>query len=217
MPLTSTPTVAAFIASRGHPLPVSRGEPLFFEGDRSHSVYVCIDGRIRVFVTLPSGRELLMGFKEPGEAFGELSAIDHQPRAASAVAVIDSVVHTMPGDRFLDELEHEPHLALAVLRNLTDQLRRGNARLRARNAENALSRAGHMLLELSLLKLRHDRRAGRIELPITQADVADWIGTTRESAARALALFRKAGAIETRRGRIIVSDVATLVAITESA
>ncbi len=207
---TGAVTVGDFIAARGHPLELERGAPLFFEGDRSHSVYVCLEGEIRVFVTLPSGRELVMGRKHPGEAFGELSAIDARPRSASAVAIEPSLVVHMPGEQFLDELHHEPDLAFAVLRSLTAQLRLANARLRARSSDTALVRCGHMLVELSSLKLRHDRHADRIELPISQSDIAEWIGATRESTARALAQFREAGVIETGRGRVIVRDVHAL-------
>ena len=217
MSTTGSVTVGGFIAARGHELRLDVGQPLFFEGDRSDNVFVCVDGRIRVFVTLPSGRELVMGRKDPGEAFGELSAIDARPRAASAVALEASVVAQMSGERFLDELQHEPDLAIAVLRSLTGQLRLANARLRARSGDSALVRTGHMLVELSALKLRHDRGADRIELPISQADIAEWIGATRESTARALARFREAGVVETGRGRVIVHDVSGLADLIGSA
>lgn len=217
MPATGTGTVGDFIRARGHAAALEPGQPLFFEGDHSQSVYVCVAGRIRIFVTLPSGRELVMGIKEPGEEFGELSAIDRQPRAASAVAVEPSVVAHLPGERFLAELEHEPELAVAVLRSLTDELRRTNARLRARTGESAFVRTGHMLVELSALKLRHGKRSHPVELPITQSDIAEWIGATRESTARALAELRRAGVIETGRGRIVVHDVHRLAHLADSA
>ncbi|MDJ0769234.1 MAG: Crp/Fnr family transcriptional regulator [Ilumatobacter sp.] len=217
MVTTSTLTVGGFIAARGRHVEFAAGQPLFFEGDRSHSVYACVEGRIRVFVTLPSGRELIIGMKEAGEEFGELSAIDERPRSASAIAIERSVVAHLPGERFLDDLQHEPDLAVAMLRSLAAQLRRANARLRARNGDSALVRTGQLLIELSSLKLRHDRQAAHIELPITQADIAEWTGATRESTARALGELRRDGVIDTGRGRIVVRDVAALVSRIESA
>jgi len=214
---SSSISVGDFIAARGHEIRLAPGQALFFEGDRSDNVYACLAGQLRVFVTLPSGRELVMGRKQAGEALGELSAIDARPRAASAVAVEASLVAQMSGERFLDELLHEPALAIAVLRSLTGQLRLANARLRARSGDTALVRCGHMLVELSSLKLRHDRGADRIELPVSQADIAEWIGATRESTSRALARFREAGVVETGRGRVIVHDVGGLAALIESA
>ena len=58
MIVSSTATVGALIRAHGHEMRLVGGEPIFFEGDDSHSVYVCVAGRIRVFVTLPSGRDL---------------------------------------------------------------------------------------------------------------------------------------------------------------
>lgn len=217
MSSTVTTDVGAFIAARGRTVRLEACAPLFFEGDHSHSVYACVEGRIRVFVTLPTGRELVMGIKSPGEAFGELSAIDQRPRAASATALEASVVAHMPGDRFLRELHEEPDLALAVLRGLTDQLRSTNARLRARNAESALTRTGHLLIELSMLKRRHDRDAACIEIHLSQSEMAEWIGATRESTARALAVFRRAGVVTTGRNCVIVDDLPALVELVESA
>ncbi len=217
MQATAGATIAGLIAERGHRRFYAPGETVFHEGDRSLGVYVCESGRIRVFVTLASGRELTMGRKEPGDVFGELSALDDRPRAASALAEVATVVCTMRGDDFLDELQHQPRLGVEVLRSLADQLRRANARLRSRNGESTLVRTGHLLIEMSSLKLRHDRRAQLLELEITQDELADWVGTTRESTARALARFRAAGVLRTTRGWIIVDDLVGLVAIVESA
>ncbi len=217
MATTTSVTVGDFIAARGHAVRLDAGAPVYFEGDRSHSVYVCVEGQIRVYVALPSGRELVLGRKHPGEAFGELSAIDDRPRSDCAVAVEPSVVAHMPGEQFLAELHHEPDLAIAVLRNLAAQLRLTNARLRARSGDSALVRCGHMLVELSSHKLHHDRASEHVELPISQADIAEWIGATRESTARALAQFREAGVVTTGRGRVTVCDVPGLAALIESA
>lgn len=214
----ATPTtIGDFIAQRGRPVHVAAGEPLFFERDSSHHVYACVAGRIRIFVTLASGKELLMGVKVPGEAFGELSAIDLRPRAASAVAVEDSIVHKMSGEEFLDELEHRPDLALAVLRNLADQLRRTNARLGARNADSTLVRTAQMLVEMASLRLRHGERRERMNLEITHADIADWTGATRESTGRALGRLRRMGVVSTGRGHVTVNDVTELARIIRTA
>ncbi|MBG7606344.1 MAG: Crp/Fnr family transcriptional regulator, partial [Actinobacteria bacterium] len=100
-----------------------------------------------------------------------------------------------------------PELAAAVLHNMSAQLRRANDRLVARNSNSATVRTGNMLVELSSLMMKHSGCADRCELPITQVELADWIGATRESTARALACFRKAGLVETFRGKIVICDV----------
>ena len=79
-------TIGGTIAAHGRLRTYGAGELLFVEGDHSDHVYVCVEGRVRIFLTMPSGRELLVGIKAPGEEFGELSALDGRPRSASAAA-----------------------------------------------------------------------------------------------------------------------------------
>ena len=82
----------------------------------------------------------------------------------------------------------------------------------ARNSDSAVVRTGRMIVDLSSMMMRHSNgcQRGVYEVPITQADLAEWVGTTRESTARALAKFRRAGLVETCRGRIVVLDVVGL-------
>lgn len=200
-------TVGDVIAENGRRRVFAPGDLLFVEGDRSHNVYVCLEGRVRVFLTMPSGRELLVGIKMPGDEFGELSALDGRPRSASAAAIERTTVAELTAPRFLDALIEEPHLSVAVCQNLSALLRRANDRLVARNSNSATVRTGRMLVELASLMMRHSGSSASYELPITQSDLADWIGTTRESTARALSGFRRAGLVETCRGRIVVLDV----------
>jgi len=210
METVAKPTVGAVIVDHGRRRWYAPGETLFLEGDHSGNVYVCESGRIRIFLSTPSGRELLLGIKRSGEEFGELSAFDGRPRSASAVALEASVIFELPGKEFSDLLAESPELTADVLHNLTAQLRRANDRLVARNSNSAMVRTGNMLVELSSLMMKAGGCVDRCELPITQSDLADWIGATRESTARALACFRRAGLVETGRGRIVICDVVGL-------
>lgn len=204
------PTVASVVDQLGRRRTCAPGELLFVEGDRSSSVYVCITGRVRIFLTLPSGRELLIGMKTAGEEFGELSAIDGCARSASAAAVGPTTVAVLSADRFRRAVDDWPSMSAAVCRSLSAQLRRANDRLATRNSDSAVVRTGRMLVELSSLMMRHGPAEDAYEVDITQSDLADWIGATREATARALARFRRAGLIETCRGRIVVLDVVGL-------
>lgn len=198
------------ITDLGRPRAYGPGELLFVEGDRSSSVYACISGRIRIFLTTPSGRELLLGIKQSGDEFGELSAIDGRPRSATARAIDRSVVAVLAADRFVEELHRVPLLSVAVCQNLSAELRRANDRLVTRNCDSARIRTGRMLVELASLRMRHGGDVTHYELPITQSDLAGWIGATRESVARALAEFRREGLVSTSRGCIVVHEVQAL-------
>jgi CRP-like cAMP-binding protein len=200
-------TLAELVVARGRETQLATGQLLFRQGDSSTSVYACVRGRLKAYITTPAGHDLLLGIKHPGQAFGELSAIDGRPRAGSVAAMEPCIVAQMSRDAFLSELRHAPDLALSVLRELSDQLRRSNARAAARDAECLATRAGHMLLELAGQFARHGPQTGHIELPISQSDLASWIGAGREATARALADFRASGLISTGRCKIVVLDL----------
>lgn len=194
------------VLTLGAPIALRRGETLFHEGDPSNSVYACRAGRLKVIVTTPSGSELVLGWKEPGDGFGELSAIDGAPRSARVVAAVDSELAVLGRADFLDALRRTPDLAVALLVELSDHLRRANARMTTRHSERIPVRVGQRLVELAAQVRRHGDVHGPVELTITQDDLAGWIGATRESTARALGELRRQGLVETGRGRIVVSD-----------
>jgi len=217
MSTTTSGAIGEFIARHGRRASVAAGTPLFHEGDRSLSVFACVEGRVRIFVDTALGREVVIGFRDPGEQFGEFAALTRRPRAASATTTQESVIAHMPGERFLAALESEPGLAFTVLRSLAEQIEATNARLLARTCESAGSRVGHKLAELTMLRRRHAGRDARDRsLDITQAELANWTGTTRESVSRALREFRRRGLVETGRCRITVTDVPALIRFAES-
>ncbi|MGI9646536.1 MAG: Crp/Fnr family transcriptional regulator [Ilumatobacteraceae bacterium] len=197
----------------GAPLSLRKGDALFNEGDPSNSVYACRSGRLKVSVSTPGGEELVLGWKEAGEGFGELSALDGGPRSARITAVVDAELAVLSRAEFLEALRRAPDMAVGVLVELSAHLRRANARVTARRSERIPVRVAQRLVELAVQVRRHgeaDGADGTIELQITQEDLAGWIGATRESTARALADLRRRELIETRRGRILVLDAAGL-------
>lgn len=215
---TGTLTLAAAIAASGRRRAVAEGRLVFAEGDRSDGVYVCANGRLRVFLTTPSGQELLLGTKGPGEAFGELSALDGRPRSAGVAALEPSVVCEVARERFLELLDEHPQFGVEACQSLSAQLRLTNDRLVSRSADSATVRTGRLLVELAALVMRHgDADGRRVTVPITQGDLADWVGATRECVARALGRFRQAGLVETGRGRIVVLDAPGLDRLLASA
>ena len=212
--MSPPPSLGRFVIERGQHVVLRSGQSLFHEGDASSCVYACVRGRICLFVSTPAGREVTLGVKEAGDGFGELSAIDGAPRSATARAIEPSVVAQLSGAEFLDAVEVVPSLAIAVLRELAEHLRRTANRVSARSSQSTTQRVGHVLIELTLKFRRHGDASGPTTLPITQDELAAWVDSTREATARALAVFRRAGAVSTGRNKItIVDDDALLVAM----
>ena len=204
MPITTPTAVAALLADHGTRRALYTGDVLFREADASTRVYACISGRIRLVVAAAGGRELVIAVCGPGDVFGDVTALDHAGRSATAVAMEPSAVWELSGDAYLDAIVTEPALALAALRSLARQLRRANARICAGETEPVATRTARMLHELA----EPGSVAGEPTwvVSITQTELADWLGTTRESTARALAMLRAAGIITTGRSRLLVHD-----------
>ena len=142
-------TLAALIIGKGGRVSLTPGQVLFREGDVSTAVYAVLYGRLKVFLTTPGGRDVVLGVKVPNQVFGELSAVDGRARSSSVVALEPTVVARLSGAEFLDELRHVPELSAVLVRELSSELRAANARIASRDTENATVRVGHLLLELS--------------------------------------------------------------------
>ena len=229
-------SVSELLAAKGTKVQVRKGETLFREGDASTSVYSCLFGRIKIFVTTPATRDLLLGVKTPGQVFGELSALDGRPRSAGATAMELSVVACMSSDQFLESLQSAPVVAVELLRAMSEHLRRSNARIGARDSESTTVRVGHLLVELGEKFQRHGASTAplssvspvssvssvssvspSVDLPISQDELASWIGASREATARSLAIFRRAGAVSTGRQRITLHGLDRVLAVTMQA
>jgi CRP/FNR family transcriptional regulator, cyclic AMP receptor protein len=206
VPLEAT-TLYGVVARDGQRMTLKAGQVLFREGDESNAVYAVISGRINITMATPVGREVLLGIKVAGQVFGELSALDRLKRSATAASTETTILAQLQGEAFLHEVARTPALASLVIRELSALLRRANARIATRDTDNTTVRVGHLLVELAEKFRRHASVPGPTTLPITQDELAAWVGSTREATARSLATYRRGGLIETGRQKIIVPDV----------
>lgn len=199
--------INSLFTEHGHRRAFRAGDVLFHETDNSTHVYMVVSGRVRLVVAGASGRELLLDVKVPGDMFGELSAIDGRGRATTAIAMEQTDVQELTGDRYLAALAADPSVATEELRKLTRELRQANARISAGETEPVVTRTARLLLELSD-RFTNDATASQViwMVPMRQADLAEWLGATRETTARSLGTLRRAGLISTGRNCVTVHD-----------
>ncbi len=193
-------------------LQLGAGDVLFHEADSSSKVYECRHGSLRLVVSACRGRELILDVVLPGEVFGELAAIDHRGRSASAIAMEETCVAELDGDEYLRSVRRDPVLAEAAMCRLARQVRRANQRICAGETERLSVRAARLLLELVGRYSRHDHTTAS-SIPITQTDLAEWLGASREATARVLSELRGIGAITTARSLITVVDTRRLASL----
>ncbi len=186
------------------------GAALFHAGDPSDWVVLVTRGRVKIVDQTADGREVLLAVRGPGELIGELSAIDGEPRSASAVAMDPVEVQMINAAGFHGYLEAHPVAAVALLRLVTVRLRDADRKRVEYSSHDVLGRVARRLLELAQ---EYGEPAGtgvRITLPISQDELASYTASSREAVAKALRSLRDRRVITTDRRAITVVDVEAL-------
>jgi CRP-like cAMP-binding protein len=150
--------------------------------------------------------------RSPGDLLGEFAAIDRdQARSASAFAVEPLLVQVVSADEFEAFLEQSPRAAVVLLRTLTRRLRDASRTQMEFGSYDTVARVARRLDELATEHGEPTADGVRIALPLTQEELAGWVGASRESVARALRALRDRGVISTSRRMVVVHDRAALV------
>ncbi len=183
--------------------PYSKRSTIFLDGESVHEVLLIESGLLKITKTAVSGRSLLLTLMGPGAFVGDLPALDDERRSANATAVSDTVVRSIPVNRFREILEGDIELALFIARSVTRRLRELSQEALDIGTGQASQRIATRLA--SLLTPANDD-GHQLQLPITQTELAEWTGLSRESAVRALTALRDDGVVETGRGSITIVD-----------
>lgn len=188
---------------------VDDGEILFHQTDPARAVYLVQSGCITIYLSTVDGRELVINEMVPGDCFGELSLITKQPRSTSAMAREYSRLIVIPNDVFQSGLNKEPELLTRILMTTASRLRVSSERESALAFLDSSARIARVLLNL-------DHQAGKNRtVKITQEELAQHVGLTRQTVAKTLGEWRGRGWVETRRGKIIILNDQALLQISD--
>jgi len=194
------------------------GTIVFAEGDVSNRVVLVLSGRLKVSSFSEDGRETVLGFRTRGVVLGELAAIDGEPHSATVTVTAPSEALVLQADRFLAELRARPDVMLAMLRSVIVRLRDADRKRAEFAALSADGRIAERLIELAAEAAGDGGRDGRDggrggdapTFPITQAELAGWVGCSREAANKALGRFADLGFVELGRGHVTILDLGGL-------
>ena len=190
----------------GHTRKFQRGQALFTEGDRAERVFLIERGWVTVTCTAPGGREIVLGLRGPGDMLGELSALDGEPRSATAVTLSEVEAIVVSGSTLMRALD-DVTASRELIRMLAARLRDADRKRLEFAALDTLGRVAWRLLELSE-RFGHESEEGiSIELPLSQEQLAAWCGASRESTVKALTSLRGLGYITTGRRRVVIRDL----------
>lgn len=187
-----------------------RGATIFLEGDASDHVVLVARGRVKVSYLTEEGREVVLAVREPGDLLGELSAIDGDPRSATATALEDVEGVVLDAGRFHAFLASHPRAAVVLLRTVTRRLRDADRKRVEFGALDTVGRVARRLAELAERFGVAGDAGVRIALPFTQEELAAWVGASRKAVTNALRQLRARGWIETGRKSIVICDLEAL-------
>jgi CRP/FNR family transcriptional regulator len=179
---------------------------IFREGDASDTCYVVRKGHARAVRENADGRTIALAHFGPGDIFGELAMFDDERRSAT-VETLDSVdAVAVAGSDMRRLLREHPDIAVKLVIALGRRLREANERLSRQSFQTVQSRVAVVLGQL--VEQAQSEGAGPRDalVRVTQADIAQLAGSSRESASRFLAVLERAGIITQGRGRITVHD-----------
>lgn len=163
------------LSARGDLRTFARGEVLIHEGEQSDALYILVAGELKVYTTGENGRELVYNVLHAGEFFGELF-LDGGPRSASVKAVCTSACVVIGPEEFRIFMRNYPEFAEILVLKLISRVRRATEQLRSMALKDVYERAASLLNELAVI----DGEARVIGKSVTQQEIADRIGATRE-------------------------------------
>lgn len=182
------------------------GDVVFREGDASDTCYIVDEGHARAIREHQDGRTITLAHFGPGDIFGELSMFDDERRSATVEALDDLRVVGLAGPDFRRLLHAHADMSAKLVISLGRRLRETNERLSRQSFQTVQSRVATVLADLVGDAQREGARDRDVLITVTQADIAQLAGSSRESASRFLAVLERAGVIAQGRGRIVVVD-----------
>jgi CRP/FNR family transcriptional regulator, cyclic AMP receptor protein len=203
-----TATAAAEVLRAMSRLRLKPGSVVFREQDPGSSLYVVVSGAVKLGRASPGGREILVAVLWAKEVFGELSVIDAAPRTMTATALGDVLLLELSGVALERLYGANPHLRIAMLRALARRVHEADEMLSGLVFRDAAGRLAKALLDLAD---RHGRETSGgvfiVEHGMTQTDLANLVGSTRETVNRLLREFAIRGWIQVEGRSTHVTDV----------
>jgi CRP/FNR family transcriptional regulator, cyclic AMP receptor protein len=191
--------IAAVAVPRSYP----KGVRVFHEGDNSDACYIVREGDLRVTREHSDGRAIALATLGPGDIFGELAMLDGGSRSASVETLTDAELLALPASDVRRVIAAHGDIAAKLIVAITRRLRETNERVARQSFQTVPSRVAGVLAQLIAEEAIPEERSG-ITVRMTQADLAQLAGTSRESVSRFLADLERAGIVRPGRGRVTV-------------
>jgi CRP-like cAMP-binding protein len=189
---------------------ISKGGILFKEGDSGEHVYVIVEGKLKLGTSSGDGRENLLSILGPGEMFGELSLFDPGPRTSAATAVTDAKLLSLGHEKLIPWLRENPDVSLQLLARLAQRLRRTNEAVGDLVFSDVPGRVAKALIDLGERFGKETPEGLFVQHELTQEELAQLVGASRETVNKALADFAGRGWLRLDGRAVLITDLERL-------
>lgn len=189
------------------------GTQIFAKGSPGRSMMAIIDGSVRISTPYGGGRELVLAMLHSGEVFGEIALLDGEDRTADATAIADCQLLVLDQRDVIPFLERRGDLCLLLLRVLCQRLRQTNQRIEDAVFDRLDGRIAKALLRLAKAAPAGNAAMAPKTLRVSQQELADMVGTTRESINKQLHVWQRVGIVGLGKRLITIPDLDAIEAL----
>jgi len=172
-----------------------RGATILYQDEPGSMLYIIVNGHVKITTVSPEGEELILAVLTDDDFFGELSLLDGQSHSASAIAMENTQVVTLNRDEFLEVISKNPEIVSNILVALSSRLRHTNTLFEDAVFLNLPARLSKRLLELGEKYGVKTSNGLKIELRLTQQDLANFLGASRVAINKLLHSLQDSGLI----------------------
>lgn len=190
------------------------GEQIIDRQNEATDVFFIVEGKVRIVNYSLSGREVTFDDLVSGDHFGELAAIDSEPRSASVMALSQCNIASLSQDRFLSLLELNSVVSIKLMKSLTRMVRTATLRIMDLSTLAANNRVQADLLRQARNQMDEEGKAIISPIPV-HADIASRVSTTRETVARVLNDLARKGVVVREKNALIINDLENLQEMVE--
>ncbi|MBK5225302.1 MAG: Crp/Fnr family transcriptional regulator [Thermoleophilia bacterium] len=179
---------------------------IFHENDPAAAFYLVKSGRVKIYKVGPDGREQVLAILSEGQIFGDVPAFDGGPYPATAATMVDSEIYLLRSEDFQDLVRRYPEVALKIIRVLGQRLRQSMELVRDLSFKQVPHRLAGLLLKMSEEYGSETGEGILIDLPLSRQELADIVGTSRETITRELKKMEREGMLKVDRRLITIAD-----------
>ncbi len=179
---------------------------IFHEGDPAAAFYMVKSGKVRIYKLSREGREQVLTILGEGQIFGDVPAFDGGPYPATAATIEESELLLVRSEDFQALLGRHPEIAIKIIKVLGQRLRQAMELVRDLSFKQVPHRLAGLLLKLARENGRETGAGIEIDLGMSRQEVAEVVGTSRETVTRELKKMEKAGLLSIDRRKVLVAD-----------